>query len=69
MGTRRRLDAELVRRGLAHSREQAAGLIAAGRVLVGGHAAGKPATQVAVDDPILVREADGEPDYVSRGGQ
>ena len=69
MGTRRRLDAELVRRGLARSREQAAGLVAAGRVLVGGRVAGKPATQVAVDDPILVREADGEPDYVSRGGQ
>ena len=41
MGTRRRLDAELVRRGLARSREQAAGLVADGRVLVAGQAAGK----------------------------
>ena len=72
MGTRRRLDAELVRRGLARSREQAAGLVIAGRVLVAGQAAGKPATQVAADDPILVRaagEENGEPEYVSRGGR
>ena len=56
MGTRRRLDAELVRRGLARSREQAASLVADGRVLVAGQAAGKPATQVAAGDPILVTE-------------
>ena len=36
MGTRRRLDAELVRRGLARSREQAAGLVTARRVLGDG---------------------------------
>lgn len=72
MGTRRRLDAELVRRGLARSREQAASLVATGRVLVAGQAAGKPATQVAADDPILVREAGAggaEPEFASRGGQ
>lgn len=69
MGTRRRLDAELVRRGLARSREQAAGLVAAGRVLVAGQPAGKPATQVAAEDPILVRETAGQPEYASRGGQ
>jgi 23S rRNA (cytidine1920-2'-O)/16S rRNA (cytidine1409-2'-O)-methyltransferase len=68
MGTRRRLDAELVRRGLARSREQAAGLVADGRVLVAGQAAGKPATQVAADDPILVTGAAKGPQYVSRGG-
>jgi 23S rRNA (cytidine1920-2'-O)/16S rRNA (cytidine1409-2'-O)-methyltransferase len=68
MGTRRRLDAELVRRGLARSREQAAGLVADGRVLVAGQAAGKPATQVAADDPILVTGAADGPRYVSRGG-
>jgi 23S rRNA (cytidine1920-2'-O)/16S rRNA (cytidine1409-2'-O)-methyltransferase len=68
MGTRRRLDAELVRRGLARSREQAAGLVAAGRVLVAGQTASKPATQVAAEDPILVR-ADAGPEYASRGGQ
>ena len=54
MGTRRRLDAELVRRGLARSREQAAELVAAGRVVVAGQSAGKPATQVTADDPIAV---------------
>ncbi|MFE0038808.1 S4 domain-containing protein, partial [Streptomyces sp. NPDC059018] len=43
---RRRLDAELVRRKLARSREHASQLIAAGRVTVGGNTAGKPATQV-----------------------
>jgi 23S rRNA (cytidine1920-2'-O)/16S rRNA (cytidine1409-2'-O)-methyltransferase len=69
MGTRRRLDAELVRRGLARSREQAASLVADGRVLVAGQAAGKPATQVAAGDPILVTDAGGEPEYASRGGR
>jgi len=68
MGTRRRLDAELVRRGLARSREQAASLVAGGRVLVAGQAAAKPATQVAAGDPILVTEAGTEPEYASRGG-
>jgi 23S rRNA (cytidine1920-2'-O)/16S rRNA (cytidine1409-2'-O)-methyltransferase len=65
---RSRLDAELVRRGLARSRDQAAGLIAAGRVSVGGDAAAKPATQVTRDAPITVADASGGPGYVSRGG-
>jgi 23S rRNA (cytidine1920-2'-O)/16S rRNA (cytidine1409-2'-O)-methyltransferase len=65
---RSRLDAELVRRGLARSRDQAAGLIAAGRVSVGGDAAAKPATQVTRDAPITVADVSGEPGYVSRGG-
>ena len=43
---RRRLDAELVRRGLARSREQAQRLIEEGRVTVAGARATKPATQV-----------------------
>jgi len=68
MGTRRRLDAELVRRGLARSREQAASLVAERRVLVAGQAAAKPATQVAPGDPITIAEATG-PQYASRGGQ
>ena len=68
MGTRRRLDAELVRRGLARSREQAAGLVTARRVLVAGQAAAKPATQVAPGDPITVTEPAG-PEYASRGGR
>jgi 23S rRNA (cytidine1920-2'-O)/16S rRNA (cytidine1409-2'-O)-methyltransferase len=65
---RARLDAELVRRGLARSREQAAGLIAAGRVTVNGEAAAKAATQVTRDTPIIVGEDDDDPGYVSRGG-
>jgi 23S rRNA (cytidine1920-2'-O)/16S rRNA (cytidine1409-2'-O)-methyltransferase len=65
---RSRLDAELVRRGLARSREQAADLIAAGRVTVSGEAAAKPATQVTRDAPITVTEPDTDPGYVSRGG-
>jgi 23S rRNA (cytidine1920-2'-O)/16S rRNA (cytidine1409-2'-O)-methyltransferase len=70
MGRRLRLDAELVRRGLARSREQAADLISGGRVAVAGQTAAKPATQVTTDAAIMVSEPpDGEPDYVSRGGQ
>jgi 23S rRNA (cytidine1920-2'-O)/16S rRNA (cytidine1409-2'-O)-methyltransferase len=65
--TRVRLDAELVRRGLARSREQAAELVAAGLVKVAGQRAAKPATQVTRDAPIVVGET-GQPDYVSRGG-
>ena len=64
---RARLDAELVRRGLARSREQAGELVAAGLVAVAGQRAAKPATQVARDTPITVTES-GEPEYVSRGG-
>jgi 23S rRNA (cytidine1920-2'-O)/16S rRNA (cytidine1409-2'-O)-methyltransferase len=65
---RGRLDAELVRRGLARSREQAAELIAAGRVAVGGQVAAKAATQVARDAPVTVAGDDSGPQYVSRGG-
>jgi 23S rRNA (cytidine1920-2'-O)/16S rRNA (cytidine1409-2'-O)-methyltransferase len=66
---RGRLDAELVRRGLARSREQAAELIAAGRVAVGGQVASKGATQVARDAPVTVADdAEAGPQYVSRGG-
>lgn len=72
MTTRSRLDAELVRRGLARSREQATGLITAGRVHVGaGRGTGvvKPATQVEPGTAITVTEpGDGAPEYASRGG-
>jgi 23S rRNA (cytidine1920-2'-O)/16S rRNA (cytidine1409-2'-O)-methyltransferase len=64
---RARLDTELVRRGLARSREQAGELVAAGLVTVAGQRASKPATQVARDTAITVTES-GEPEYVSRGG-
>jgi 23S rRNA (cytidine1920-2'-O)/16S rRNA (cytidine1409-2'-O)-methyltransferase len=63
-----RLDTELVRRGLARSREQAADLIAAGRVAVAGQTAGKAATQVGQDAAITVEES-GRADYASRGGR
>jgi len=62
-----RLDAELVRRGLARSREQAGELVAAGRVTVAGQPAAKAATQVSRDAPISIADT-GEPGYVSRGG-
>jgi 23S rRNA (cytidine1920-2'-O)/16S rRNA (cytidine1409-2'-O)-methyltransferase len=64
---RARLDAELVRRGLARSREQAGELVAAGLVAVAGQRASKGATQVARDAPITVTDP-GAPGYVSRGG-
>ncbi|MDT0445653.1 TlyA family RNA methyltransferase [Streptomyces johnsoniae] len=63
-----RLDAELVRRRLARSREHARTLIDAGRVTVDGATAAKAATQVATSAAVVVREDNGDPDYVSRGG-
>jgi 23S rRNA (cytidine1920-2'-O)/16S rRNA (cytidine1409-2'-O)-methyltransferase len=63
-----RLDAELVRRGLARSRAQAAELIESGQVAVAGQPAAKAATQVGQDVAITIKRQDGEPDYVSRGG-
>jgi 23S rRNA (cytidine1920-2'-O)/16S rRNA (cytidine1409-2'-O)-methyltransferase len=67
MVRRTRLDAELVRRGLARSREQAAALIEAGRVEVRGTATRKAAAMVDPADPVRVR-ADGTAQYASRGG-
>jgi 23S rRNA (cytidine1920-2'-O)/16S rRNA (cytidine1409-2'-O)-methyltransferase len=63
-----RLDAELIRRGLARSREQAVELIAAGRVEVRGVLASKPATGVEADTPMRVLPDDDDPGYASRGG-
>jgi 23S rRNA (cytidine1920-2'-O)/16S rRNA (cytidine1409-2'-O)-methyltransferase len=68
---RLRLDAELVRRGLARSRDHAAELIAEGRVTVSGATATKAATGVTTDVALVVA-ADpslrGGEEYVSRGG-
>jgi 23S rRNA (cytidine1920-2'-O)/16S rRNA (cytidine1409-2'-O)-methyltransferase len=61
-----RLDAELVRRGLARSREHAADLIESRSVLVVGIPASKPATQVDAETSITI--AGERDDYVSRGG-
>ncbi len=65
---RLRLDAELVRRGLARSREHAGELIAGGRVKVAGAPASKAATGVTTDVAIVVSQDPDRPDYVSRGG-
>ena len=61
-----RLDAELVRRELARSREQAADLIESRSVLVNGIPATKPATQVDAETSIVL--AGKRDDFVSRGG-
>ena len=61
-----RLDAELVRRELARSRESAIELIAAGKVLVNGIPATKAATQV--DAQISITLKDEQTEFVSRGG-
>jgi 23S rRNA (cytidine1920-2'-O)/16S rRNA (cytidine1409-2'-O)-methyltransferase len=67
MARRIRLDAELVRRGLARSREQAVALIEAGRVEVRGTSARKAAAMVDPADPVRV-VGDLGPEYASRGG-
>jgi 23S rRNA (cytidine1920-2'-O)/16S rRNA (cytidine1409-2'-O)-methyltransferase len=64
---RRRLDVELVRRGLAASREEAQAAIAAGRVTVAGAPAARPSRLVAAGEPV---ELLGPPRrFVSRGGE
>jgi 23S rRNA (cytidine1920-2'-O)/16S rRNA (cytidine1409-2'-O)-methyltransferase len=68
MPRRLRLDAELVRRGLARSRDHASELIAAGRVTVSGNVATKAATGVTTDVALVVRQDPDRPDFVSRGG-
>ncbi len=72
MAARRlRLDAELVRRGLARSRDHAAELIADGRVTVSGATATKAATAVTTDVALVVAPDPalrGGQEYVSRGG-
>ncbi|MFE3099748.1 TlyA family RNA methyltransferase [Nocardia tengchongensis] len=67
MARRARVDAELVRRGLARSREHAVELINAGRVLINGSVATKAATGVETATPLLVREQPDEVQWASRG--
>jgi 23S rRNA (cytidine1920-2'-O)/16S rRNA (cytidine1409-2'-O)-methyltransferase len=67
MVRRLRLDAELVRRHLARSREHATELIGARRVQVRGTTATKPATGVEPDTPIRVIADEADPGYASRG--
>ncbi|MEI7931147.1 MAG: TlyA family RNA methyltransferase [Actinomycetes bacterium] len=61
-----RLDAELVRRELARSREHASDLIEARTVLVNGIPASKPATMVDAETSIKLHGK--RDDFVSRGG-
>ncbi|SDP70612.1 TlyA family RNA methyltransferase [Lentzea jiangxiensis] len=67
MPRRVRLDAELVRRGLARSREHASQLVADGRVTVRGTVATKPATAVETSDAVVVKDLDNDPNWASRG--
>ena len=62
---KKRLDALLVERGLAESREWGKRLIMAGEVLVDGQVMDKPGMQVAGGADIRLRS---RPPYVSRGG-
>ncbi|MGH3544478.1 MAG: TlyA family RNA methyltransferase [Mycobacteriales bacterium] len=66
MARRGRLDAELVRRGLARSRQEATELVASGAVRVNGEVARKAATMVAAATPVLLI-ADTGVRMVSRG--
>ena len=63
---RRRLDAELVRRGLAGSRAEAHAAVMAGMVTVAGSPVTKPASLVATDAPVHVSGTVRR--FVSRGG-
>jgi 23S rRNA (cytidine1920-2'-O)/16S rRNA (cytidine1409-2'-O)-methyltransferase len=64
---RNRLDLELVKRGLARSREAAQELIESGVVRVKGLPARKSSSQVNSDDSILLKGQKEE--FVSRGGE
>jgi len=61
-----RLDAALVKRGLAESRSEASRLIDAGHVTVSGAFADKSSRMVAANEPIAVVV---EKKFVSRGGE
>ncbi|MFD1506748.1 TlyA family RNA methyltransferase [Georgenia yuyongxinii] len=62
-----RIDTELVRRGLARSRQHAGELLAAGHVRLDGQVVTKPARQVDPAQALLVDDAGAADDYVSRG--
>ncbi len=66
MATRRRLDLEMARRGLAPSREGAQRLIMAGRVRVNSQPALK--ADQNVDECSTIALVGGPPEYASRGG-
>src|SRR5438132_458518 len=64
---RRRLDLELVRRGLTESRARAQEAIAAGLVLVSGARADRAGRLVSPDEPVHLERPPSR--YVSRGGE
>jgi 23S rRNA (cytidine1920-2'-O)/16S rRNA (cytidine1409-2'-O)-methyltransferase len=63
-----RVDAELVRRGLARSREHAATLVAAGRVRADGRVVVKPAYRTVPGTELVVESDADDPGYASRAG-
>jgi 23S rRNA (cytidine1920-2'-O)/16S rRNA (cytidine1409-2'-O)-methyltransferase len=63
---RRRLDAELVRRGVVATPRQAAAAVRDGLVLVSGRRADNPSTLVDPAEPVELASADRQ--FVSRGG-
>lgn len=67
MSSRLRLDRELVRRGLAASREEAQAAITEGRVTVGGAPAAKATRLVSPAEPVEV--SPGGARFASRGGE
>lgn len=67
MNRRRRLDLEMVARGLAPSRERAQDAIVAGRVVVAGSPATKANRLVAPSEAIVISGP--RPRFVSRGGE
>ncbi len=66
-GTRRRVDSELVRRGLVRSREEAREVVAANRVQVDGAPVRKSSSLVMPSQHLLVGGP--PPRFVSRGGE
>ena len=66
MPAKMRLDALLVERGLAPSRERARALILAGQVTVGGQVVSKAGAPVLADAAVALRAPDHP--YVGRGG-
>lgn len=66
MAARRRLDSELVRRGMATSRSEARSLVEQGRVLAGGSLATKAARMVDPGASLVV--TGDRPRFVGRGG-
>jgi 23S rRNA (cytidine1920-2'-O)/16S rRNA (cytidine1409-2'-O)-methyltransferase len=65
-GSRQRLDALLVERGLAESRGRAQGLILSGSVRVGEHVVTKAGSRISTDEPLSVARNER---FVSRAGE